>query len=115
MCCICLARCFACRTVLADITRAVQLRRLELVPLFKDFDRRNEGYVTKEQFQRVLRVESLMPPAVPAVNALVKKFAGGAERTSLVDYRSFIELVDPRAGKTWLMVRVLAPRCAGCG
>ncbi len=73
---------------------------LQLVPLFKDFDRRNEGFVTKEQFSRVLRVESLMPSSVPAVNALVKKFAGAAERTSLVDYRSFIELVDPRVG-TW--------------
>jgi hypothetical protein len=79
----------------------VSLRRLELVPQFKDFDRRHEGFVSRDQFLRVLRNEAILPTSTAAIDALVKKFAGTADRTARVDYRTFISLVDPRPG-LWL-------------
>jgi len=57
----------------------------------------NEGYVSRDQFTRVLRTESLLPLATQAADALIKKFAGAADRTARVDYRSFIAIVDPRS------------------
>ena len=87
------------RRALTDISRNVALRRIQIVPQLKDFDRRNEGYVSRDQFLRVLRNESLLPTDMPSVNALVKKFSGADDRTARVDYRSFIAIVEPRPGQ----------------
>ena len=86
------------RAALADIASAVALRRIELVPQLKDFDRRKEGFVSKDQFLRVLGNEGLLPTDAAVTAALVKKLAGATDRTALVDYRSFIAIVDPRVG-----------------
>ncbi len=51
-----------CREAVAEVARVVYERRIDLVPMFKDFDRRNENLVSKDQFIRVLQKEGAFIP-----------------------------------------------------
>lgn len=87
-----------CSGALGEIERVVAERRIDLVPMFKDFDRRNENMVSRDQFLRVLQKEGLLIAAPKVVSAVVRKFAGGSnDRTARVDYRAFVALADPKA------------------
>ena len=80
---------------LEEVKRVVYERRIDLVPMFKDFDRRNENMVSKDQFLRVLQKEGLLITDSKSVNAVLTKFAGSTDRTARVDYRAFVAIVDP--------------------
>lgn len=90
-----------------DIKTFVLQRRLglSLILLFQDFDRAHEEFITRAQFQRVLKSLNCMPTDPAAVEALLDRYAGdGARARTHVDYREFLEDIEPnrtlqRAGK----------------
>ncbi|KAA0174411.1 hypothetical protein FNF27_04204 [Cafeteria roenbergensis] len=73
----------------------VQQRRVELVGVFKDYDRTHEEHVTASQFLRALRTLGLLPERKDEVAALLAAFQGaGTTRESRVNWRAFRDAVD---------------------
>ena len=71
----------------------ITTRRLHLKPQFEDFDITKIGYVTKNQFVRILKQFELFPPNEKLFNLLLKKYM---DRGNLADvnYYEFIRDVD---------------------
>ena len=81
---------------LLDAMRAkVASRRIELVNMFKDFDRSNEEHVSEGRFLRVLASTALVPPDPHVQQLLVRKFRGTGSKNTQVCWRAFKEAVDP--------------------
>lgn len=71
----------------------ITTKRLHLKPQFEDFDITKIGYVTKNQFVRILKQFELFPPTETHLNLLLKKYM---DRGNLADvnYYEFIRDVD---------------------
>lgn len=77
------------------IRTRIRQRRVELVGVFKDYDRTHEEHVTAAQFLRALRTLGLMPEGPFEADALLAQFRGqGATRASHVNWRRFRDAVD---------------------
>lgn len=62
-------------------------------PLFEDFDITKIGYVTKNQFTRILKQFGFIPPDEGLFNLLLKKYMD-KKNLSEVNYYEFIRDVD---------------------
>ena len=71
----------------------ITTKRLHLKPQFEDFDITKIGYVTKNQFCRILKQFGLTPPTEALHNLLLKKYM---DKNNLdeVNYYEFIRDVD---------------------
>jgi len=88
----------ALERALRSIRSRIHQRRVELVGVFKDFDRTNEEHVTEAQFLRALRSLGLWPGDAGEADALVAAFRGqGANRSRQVNWRAFRNAVDDAA------------------
>ena len=74
----------------------VKQRGLELIPTLKDFDRTHEEHVTVPQFRRALTVLKAMPATEEEFEAIARHFAGKPPKHHMVDYRTFVQAVDPK-------------------
>ncbi len=81
--------------LLKDMRYRVQSRRIELVNMFKDFDRTNEEHVSEGRFLRVLASLRLVPPDPRVQQLLVRKFRGQGAKNTQVCWRAFKDMVDP--------------------
>jgi Ca2+-binding EF-hand superfamily protein len=79
--------------LLRGYQEAITTKRLHLKPQFEDFDITKIGYVTKNQFCRILKQFDLTPPTDSLFNLLLKKYM---DRGNLdeVNYYEFIRDVD---------------------
>lgn len=79
--------------LLAGYREVITTKRLHLKPQFEDFDITKIGYVTKNQFVRILKQFELFPPNERLLNLLLKKYM---DRGNLADvnYYEFIREVD---------------------
>jgi len=75
---------------------SVRARRLDLLPFFEDYDRINNGCVSRSQFARVLQTISLYTND-RELDVLCKAFNVNVGGRVDVHYRSFCEAVDKRA------------------
>lgn len=67
---------------------------MQLFPKFKDFDRVNNGYVTQNQFQRVLRDLDLLALLTDSeLKAVMKLFGSRVGSRDDVNYISFADKV----------------------
>jgi len=71
---------------LAELQSLVQQKRIDLMDLFKDFDRSNRDSVTLHQFNRVMKIRGLSHVYLPLVARRYMLIEGGAK---LVNYRAF--------------------------
>ena len=79
--------------LMESIRSAVTMRRINMKDLFKDFDTRNRGVVTAQQFKRVLKQELHMVAMTQAeANSLCHMFA---TNTSDVKYNEFLRQIQP--------------------
>lgn len=60
--------------LLCGFKEAIKTKRLHLKPQFEDFDITKIGYVTKNQFCRILKRFDLVPPSETLTNLLLKKY-----------------------------------------
>lgn len=71
----------------------ITTKRLHLKPQFEDFDITKIGYVTKNQFCRILKQFGMTPPSDALFNLLLKKYMDKGN-LSEVNYYDFIRDVD---------------------
>jgi len=83
------------QALLRDMSYRVRSRRIELVNMFKDFDRSNEEHVSEGRFLRVLASLRLVPPDPRVQQLLVRKFRGQGAKNTQVCWRAFKDTVDP--------------------
>ena len=81
--------------LLQQMHTTVRSRRIELVNMFKDFDRTNEEHVSEGRFLRVLASLRLVPPDPRVQQLLVRKFRGQGAKNTQVCWRAFKDTVDP--------------------
>ena len=83
----------ALQELLIGYKDAIATKRLHLKPRFEDFDITTIGYVTKNQFCRILKQFDLVPPTEHLYNLLLKKYM---DRGNLADvnYYEFIRDID---------------------
>jgi Ca2+-binding EF-hand superfamily protein len=83
--------------LLIDLLRSYQIafrnKRLHMKPLFEDFDITKIGYVTKNQFTRLLKQEDLIPNNERQFNLLLKKYMDKGNLNE-VNYYQFIRDID---------------------
>ena len=79
--------------LLRGYQEVITTKRLHLKPRFEDFDITKIGYVTKNQFCRILKQFDLTPPNEQLTNLLLKKYM---DKNNLdeVNYYEFIRDVD---------------------
>jgi Ca2+-binding EF-hand superfamily protein len=81
------------------IATKVRQRRVELIPSFKDFDRKNSGYVPASRFMRVLSGLTLLP-ARETNQELIKAYFMETQATGMalgredVNYKAFVAALD---------------------
>ena len=78
--------------VLSNYRGAIQNRRVLLKPNFEDFDKTKLGYITKNQFLRILNSFNLYPDA-ESLNLILKRFTYRANLNE-VNYYDFCRVVD---------------------
>lgn len=79
--------------LLQGLRDVITTKRLHLKPQFEDFDITKIGYVTKNQFVRILKQFELFPPNERQFNLLLKKYMDRGNLTD-VNYYEFIRDVD---------------------
>lgn len=72
---------------------AFRTKRVHLKPLFEDFDITKIGYVTKNQFTRILKQFDFIPKNEKGFNLLLKKYMDKGNLNE-VNYYQFIRDVD---------------------
>lgn len=103
---------------LKEIKTFVLQRRLglTLVLLFQDFDRAHEEFITRAQFQRVLKSINCLPTSPASVEALLDRFAGDGPRARThIDYRAFLEEIEPNRTLKRAGAATLASTNGGAG
>lgn len=90
--------------MLLDFLNFQQVRkyRMQLFPLFEDYDKVKNGYVTRSQFRRVLselQLESMINEL--EMDLLVKTFQVKVGGRFDVNYIAFNEMVYHMAGFEW--------------
>mmetsp|Transcript_24738 Transcript_24738/g.77567 ORF Transcript_24738/g.77567 Transcript_24738/m.77567 type:complete len:782 (-) Transcript_24738:234-2579(-) len=83
----------ALKEMLTDMRGFIQRERMVLKPVFKDFDKRGEDHVTREQFARALSMFNMLPPTPALREMLFNKYASvdplrSADR--FVNYQRFL-------------------------
>lgn len=79
---------------LAKVAERVRAQRMQLFPRFKDFDRVNNGFVSQNQFQRVLADLNLLPQLTETeIRAIIKLFAARVGSRDDVNYASFCDRI----------------------
>ena len=79
--------------ILRGYQEVITTKRLHLKPQFEDFDITKIGYVTKNQFCRILKQFSLTPPSDALFNLLLKKYMDKGNLSD-VNYYDFMRDVD---------------------
>lgn len=79
--------------LLKDYEQAISNKRIHMKPLFEDFDITKIGYVTKNQFTRILKQFDFIPKSERASNLLLKKYMDRGNLNE-VNYYQFINDVD---------------------
>ncbi len=78
---------------MGNYQRAISNKRVHLKPLFEDFDITKIGYVTKNQFTRILKQFDFVPKNDRQFNLLLKKYMDRGNLNE-VNYYQFIQDVD---------------------
>ncbi|CAD8108204.1 unnamed protein product [Paramecium sonneborni] len=78
--------------LLMKYKQAIQNKRVLLKPVFEDFDKTKQGYITTNQFLRILNQFNLFPDPV-SLNLLLKRFVDKANLNE-VNYYDFCRIVD---------------------
>ncbi|CAF2018845.1 unnamed protein product [Rotaria magnacalcarata] len=87
------------RNVMLKLAERVHARRLQLFPLFEDFDRVRNGHVTQNQFLRVLNDLSLMNLLTGfEKDNLLEKFRVRVGGRDDIDYLTFCHELNALAG-----------------
>ena len=73
--------------------KVFKTKRLHLKPLFEDFDITKIGYVTKNQFTRLLKQYDLIPNNEQQFNLVLKKYMDKGNLNE-VNYYQFIRDID---------------------
>ena len=73
--------------------KVFKTKRLHLKPLFEDFDITKIGYVTKNQFTRLLKQYDLIPNSEQQFNLVLKKYMDKGNLNE-VNYYQFIRDID---------------------
>ena len=71
---------------------AIQNKRVLIKPNFEDFDITKQGYITKNQFLRILNQFNLFPDP-ESLNLILKRFTDKANLNE-VNYYDFCRIVD---------------------
>lgn len=79
--------------MLASYESAFKSKRVHLKPLFEDFDITKIGYVTKNQFTRILKQFDFIPKDDFSFNLLLKRYMDNGNLNE-VNYYQFIRDVD---------------------
>ncbi|CAD8206649.1 unnamed protein product [Paramecium pentaurelia] len=78
--------------LLMKYKQAIQNKRVLLKPVFEDFDKTKQGYITTNQFLRILNQFNLFPDPI-SLNLLLKRFVDKANLNE-VNYYDFCRIVD---------------------
>lgn len=76
-----------------ELRRQVISNRILLKPGFMDFDRSKSQHITSQQFLRVMKTLSLMPPSEEVFDLIIRKYCDRGN-TKEVNYFLFVKDVD---------------------